>query len=310
MSGLCSVVCVTYNHAEFAAQGLQSIFDQTYRELEIIVLDDGSTDNTADVVRGTLKNSPFPAQLIEQENTGNVPGNFNTAISHAKGEFLSFLSLDDLLLPDCIEPRIGRMSADQNMIFAADTGYQDVDAKGDVVASDLHKPGKQYDLETVDGLLQAEFEEIGSFYIQGQVFRSDAVAAIGGFDDKLIGDDIILRTKLFQYLQANPELRFHVGDRIVFGYRIHGSNLHKQSFRQIKTVIEWKEKFFSDREYPELFYVWLRNYFQQCLNGEPGTDLKAVLDYNPIVSGYFEVYRKTWKYRRRMLKARLQRVLG
>lgn len=307
---LCSVICVTYNHAEFVRQGLQSIFNQTYRNLEIIVLDDGSTDETASVIRKTLETSSLPSKFIEQDNTGNVPGNFNTALKHAQGTFVTFLSLDDILLPNCIDARIKLLQPDDQIIFAADTGYQEIDANGTVIHAEGRMPVSNYQIHDATDLLEAEFQEIGTFYIQGQVFRHDAVRAVGGFDDKMTGDDIILRTKLFRYLIDNPDLRFHLGDATMFAYRKHGGNLHKRSFRQIKTVIEWKEAFFPDRPYPAMFYLWLENYFRECVRHDRHGELQAALAYSPVVADHYAHYSKTWKMRRRLLKSRIRKVLG
>lgn len=310
MPPLCSVICVTYNHARFAATGLQSIYDQTYRNLEIIVLDDGSTDGTANVIREKLKDSPFPSHFIAQENTGNVPGNFNTAMDKATGDFLIFLSLDDMLLPNCIGSRMDILQSDERIVFAADTSYQEIDDTGMIINAEGKMPVVRHKIETVADLLEAEYEEIGTFYIQGQVFRSDAVRAVGGFDDTLTGDDIILRTKLFRHMIDHPELRFHLGDSTVFAYRKHDNNLHKRSFRQIKTVIEWKETFFPDRPYPRIFYLWLENFFQECVKNDLIAELRTALAYNPVVSDHFNNYSKTKRMRRRLLKGRIRRALG
>jgi len=307
---LCSVICVTYNHAKFSGQGLQSIFDQTYRNLEIIVLDDGSTDETTGVVRKTLETSPFPSKFIEQDNTGNVPGNFNKALAHAKGTFITFLSLDDMLLPECIEARIKLLQADDQIIFAADTGYQEIDANGTVINADGQMPVANYQIHDTADLLEAEYQEIGTFYIQGQVFRHDAVRTVGGFDDTMTGDDIILRTKLFRYLVDHPELHFHLGDATMFAYRKHGGNLHKRSLRQFKTVIEWKEAFFPDRPYPRMFYLWLENYFRDCVRQDRYAELQTALAFSPVVAEHYARYRKTWKMRRRLLKSRARQILG
>ena len=310
MSNLCSVICVTYNHAQFAARGLQSIFDQTWRNIEIIVLDDGSTDDTADVIRAKLEDSPFPAKFIAQDNTGNVPGNFNKALEHATGPFVTFLSLDDMLLPDCIGARMDILQADDRVILAADTGYQEIDETGTVIHADGRMPVAAHDIHSAADLLEAEYREIGTFYIQGQVFRHDAVCAVGGFDATMTGDDIILRTKLFRHMIDHPDLRFHLGDATVFAYRKHDSNLHKRSFRQIKTVIEWKEAFFPDRPYPAMFYLWLENFFRECVRNDLEAELAAACAYSPVVAEHFARYSKTWKMRRRLLKSRIRTWLG
>lgn len=310
MSNLCSVICVAYNHARFAATGLESIYDQSYRNIEIIVLDDGSSDSTETVIRQKLQNSPFPFKFITQENTGNVPANFNKALGQAKGAFVTFMSLDDVLLPDCISSRIDRLQSDENLIFAADHGYKEIDETGKVIDPEGKMPVAKYNIVNATDLLEAEYNEIGTFYIQGQVFRLDAIKAINGFDDMMTGDDIILRTKLFRHLVNNPEKNFHLGDATVFCYRKHDGNLHKRSFRQIKTVIEWKEVFFPESPYPKQFYLWLENFFRECVRDGNDAELSKALSYNSVVADHFNFYSKSWKMRRRLLKSRIKKSLG
>src|SRR6056297_1162042 len=60
MPNLVSVLCVSYNQAAYSAAALRSVFDQSCRDLELVIVDDGSTDGNPDIIRETLKDSPFP----------------------------------------------------------------------------------------------------------------------------------------------------------------------------------------------------------------------------------------------------------
>lgn len=90
-----SVVIPTYNRSRYVTKAIDSVLAQTYKDYEIIVVDDGSTDNTKDVLQ------PYMDQIryIYQENTG-VSAARNTCISAAKGEWVAFLDSDDEWLPD------------------------------------------------------------------------------------------------------------------------------------------------------------------------------------------------------------------
>jgi len=92
---LVSAVIPTFNRGWIMAEAVQSVLDQTYEPLEIIVVDDGSTDNTRDVLE------PFMDRitLLKQENKG-VSAARNLGIKNARGEFIAFLDSDDLWLPD------------------------------------------------------------------------------------------------------------------------------------------------------------------------------------------------------------------
>lgn len=96
-----SIVIPTYNYAAFLPTAIKSCLDQTYKPIEIIVVDDGSTDNTKDTVK------EFSGKIIYlyQENKG-VSAARNIGLELAKGDYLTFLDSDDYLTSDSIEIRM------------------------------------------------------------------------------------------------------------------------------------------------------------------------------------------------------------
>jgi alpha-1,3-rhamnosyltransferase len=310
MPNLVSVLCVSYNQAAYSAAALRSVFDQSYRDLELVIVDDGSTDGNPDVIRETLNDSPFPARFIEQANTANVPGNFNTALRESTGRFVTFLSLDDLLLPDCIDRKLAVMQADDSITFVADRTNREIDPQGATITEQAPMPIDDDAIQTADDLLDVEYANAHSFYIQGQLFRRDAIDAIGGFDDTLTGDDIILRTRLFRHLAAHPEKTFALLPGPGFAYRKHGDNLHRNSFRQVKTLVEWHGAFFADRPAPEVLLKLLDSYFEELLASGNQSALDAACAYHPLVAQRLQDYRTSWKGRRRAIKRGMRKLLS
>lgn len=106
MNKLVSVIIPAYNRADSIANTISSIISQKYRPLEIIIVDDGSTDNTYEIVQPYLqKKELLSIKYYYQKNQG-VSVARNTGISKAKGEFISFLDSDDILLPEKIENQV------------------------------------------------------------------------------------------------------------------------------------------------------------------------------------------------------------
>ena len=98
-SGLASVIIPCYNQAHFLHEAIESASAQTYSHREILVVDDGSTDNTAKVTAG------YPGvRYVRQENLG-VASARNTGFKQSRGEYLVFLDADDRLLPEAL--RVG-----------------------------------------------------------------------------------------------------------------------------------------------------------------------------------------------------------
>jgi glycosyltransferase involved in cell wall biosynthesis len=95
---LVSVIIPAYNQGCYLGQAIKSVLDQSYHNLEVIVVDDGSTDDTQQVVKGFCDDR---VHYIHQENRG-LSGARNTGIRASKGNFLSYLDADDEFLPEAL----------------------------------------------------------------------------------------------------------------------------------------------------------------------------------------------------------------
>lgn len=101
---LVSVLIPCYNAGRFIAHTIRSAQQQTHKDLEIIVIDDGSTDDSAAIVRS------FPEVILVQQPNGGVPAARNAALAHSLGAFIQYLDADDLLAPQKIEHQLARLS--------------------------------------------------------------------------------------------------------------------------------------------------------------------------------------------------------
>ena len=98
-----SVIIPTYNCAQYITGAIESVFNQTYRNFEIIVVDDGSKDNTKEALAPYIREGVI--KYIFQKNQG--PGAArNEGMKASEGEFLAFLDADDILLPESLEKRV------------------------------------------------------------------------------------------------------------------------------------------------------------------------------------------------------------
>lgn len=100
-----SVVCLCYNHAAYVERCLQSVLDQSYRHVEMIIVNDASTDNSATVIKEVLKNHPGITFLDLPQNIGNCKA-FNQGLKEVTGKYVIDLSCDDELIPDRIEKQV------------------------------------------------------------------------------------------------------------------------------------------------------------------------------------------------------------
>lgn len=122
---LISVLVCNYNYVDYIAECLGSIFAQTYDNIELVVVDDCSTDESVDKIEHLIKDSKYKVTLIKNQTNKGVCVSRNLAIEAAKGEFFIFVDSDDTLEPDYIKEmlRVSRKTG-------ADVVYSDVKAFG------------------------------------------------------------------------------------------------------------------------------------------------------------------------------------
>ncbi|OCQ94479.1 glycosyl transferase family 2 [Nostoc sp. MBR 210] len=115
MKPLVSILIPCYNAAPWVAETLESALQQTWKNIEIILVDDGSTDGSLTVAK---KFEPRGVKVISQTNRGASAAR-NRAIQEAKGDFIQYLDADDLLAPDKIELQMQLLNCDRNSNYIA-----------------------------------------------------------------------------------------------------------------------------------------------------------------------------------------------
>ena len=175
-----SVVIPTYNYGRFVSEAICSVVDQTYPATEIIVVDDGSTDDTSEVV----SKFSHPVKYIHQENAG-VSAARNRGAAETTSEYIAFLDADDTFERTNLEKQLGRFARD-NRLGLVHCGMREFDGNtGKTIR--LHLEGVEGDV--ADNLLLWEGPVIvgpgGTVMISREAFN-----AVGGFDTKMkVGED-------------------------------------------------------------------------------------------------------------------------
>jgi glycosyltransferase involved in cell wall biosynthesis len=134
-SPVVSVIIPTYNCARYLPEAIDSVLAQTYRDFEIIVVDDGSTDNTQEV----LARYGDHMRVIRQSNQGSAAAR-NAGILPARGEFIAFLDADDLWLPHKLERQVPLFDERPELGWIY-SDYREFDESGPRARSFFERPG-------------------------------------------------------------------------------------------------------------------------------------------------------------------------
>jgi glycosyltransferase involved in cell wall biosynthesis len=102
---LVSVVCLCYNHAQFVREAINSVLDQSYKNIQIIVVDDASTDNSVSIIRDIVEGNPSVKFISHPQNLGNCAA-FNSGLALVKGELVIDFATDDVMLPEKITQQV------------------------------------------------------------------------------------------------------------------------------------------------------------------------------------------------------------
>ena len=125
-----SVIIPTYNRAHLVGRAIRSVLNQTFQDFEIIVVDDGSTDNTEEVIKSF--NDPRIRYIRHEQNRGGSAAR-NTGIRAARGEYIAFLDSDDEWLPQKLERQVNAFKSLDETTGLVYTGLRFVDHKGALV---------------------------------------------------------------------------------------------------------------------------------------------------------------------------------
>lgn len=168
-----SVVIPCFNSARTVAEAIESALAQTHDSVEVVVVDDGSTDESAEVCAtyvGRIK-------LVRQPNRG-LSAARNAGIEAATGDYITLLDADDILLPECLERRVAILATDERVGLVAGW-FREIDAEGNPIerTPELRRVWQE------EPFRQAVRRNWGPPV--GWTFRRDAYFRVGGFDPLL-----------------------------------------------------------------------------------------------------------------------------
>ena len=224
--GLITVAIPVYNHARFLGEALKSVLAQTDQNFEVLILDDGSTDNPKSVVDG-FKDPRIQFERSEK-NVGHM-ASVNKMLAKARGEFFISCSADDTTSPD--------LFVKLRREFATDPFLEHVASQNDFITVDGKPYLEAHPLKTIPKAVnrsQAEWMELfrrGNVYFGMAMYRTSALREVGGWDPShgVISD-------YEMYLRLLPRYNFKIVEESLTHTRIHGANQSILSFAEGKKL--------------------------------------------------------------------------
>jgi len=195
------------DRADLLEQAAASVLAQTFRDIELIILDDGSTDDTWEVAE-RIAADDNRVQLLRNEVSAGIPAARNQVLDAARGRFLAVCDSDDVSRPDRFTREVERLEADAEL---AAVGARIALFVGVTPDSGTAEPDWHWGLR--DGRLP--------FAFPGAMLRTDAVRAVGGFDTSFaIAEDLQLSYRL-----AGRGGAFATVDEVLLDYRVHAGSI-------------------------------------------------------------------------------------
>lgn len=232
-----SVVIAAYNHDQYIRETVHSIWQQEYENLEIVAVDDNSSDETFAILNDLSEQSPIPMSVTKNATNCGSAITFNRAAALASGDLLALFSSDDLFMRNRFELQTPILIKEPEIEAVYGNGYW-LDSTTKRHVGNVHSP------ETIS-LLQKYpadiYEHIVSnkcgIFVQTALIRRGLYEDIGGCDETGLSDDWALNIRIFRHLAAKRKRHAFHND-FVFEYRAHEEQSWRNDERQLES--KWR----------------------------------------------------------------------
>lgn len=204
---LVSVAMASYNGEKYIGEQLDSIINQTYTNLEIVIVDDGSKDNTINIIKDYQTQYPFIFLFINDTNKG-VTKAFERAVVESKGVFIAFCDQDDIWMVNKIETLVNEIG-EHDAVYA---NSQLIDANGNSLGSDFNS------------IMKMQSYYSGTPFLLSNTVPGHAVLAKAGFLKNILPFPKELFFDLWIAFNAGGNNGIKFVDKVLVKYRQHESN--------------------------------------------------------------------------------------
>ncbi len=279
-----TVVIASYNHAPYVEASIESVLAQTYPNIELLVVDDGSTDDSVERIRCLQARRRF--DFCAQQNRG-LTRTLNEAIGRSKGDFLAPFGSDDIMLPDRIAQQVAYM-LDKPEVGICGGNIEFIDADG-VPYPDAEQKQRDVAAQHID------FDDV---FLQRKpipptatlMFRKDVLQKVGGFNPDIRLEDVYIWLKITHagyFIDRLPLLMAR--------YRKHPTNTYKNLRFMADSLLRTYREYADHPAYEDVRCRLLNSLFVKAADRDKGLarDLLAQL---PLRSWNAKTMRGLWRY--------------
>lgn len=244
---LVSVITIAYNEEKYIREAIESILKQNFLDLEYIIIDDGSTDNTPDIIKEYSDKFRFIKTFSNNTNQG-IPKSRNLGIKIANGKYILWQDADDISMPDRIKVQVEYMDENSNVGICG----------GNVQFFKNGKDTNKRLYSNDDKIIRKKIFLYSPVAQPACIVRKKALEEVGVFNPSLSSaEDLDLSFRI------GTKYQFGNVPEIVIKYRIHDQSV---TFRQLKTTekntIKIRRSYFNNKAYHPSIVDKLYNYIQ------------------------------------------------
>jgi alpha-1,3-rhamnosyltransferase len=250
---LVSVIIASYNHAPYIEASIDSVLRQTYPHIELLVIDDGSSDGSVELLRDLQTRHGFDLHI--QPNQG-LPRTLNESIARARGDLIAPFGSDDIMMPWRIEHQVAYLS-DKPEVGICAGNVEVIDSQGQIAEERKqryrNRPFRRMDFGEIfynrgPGLLPATF-----------MFRKSVLVEVGGFDPNIRLEDFYIELAI-----THAGYFIDVLGEVLAQYRQHSSNTYKNHRFMVDNVLKTYARFSDHPDHAKACACYRNSMFLKC----------------------------------------------
>jgi len=270
---LVSVILVCYNQAPFVEECLDSISSQTYRNLEVIIIDDCSEDDSAALIKSWLARTGTDATLILHDVNLGVCRTFNEALARANGQYISLIAADDVYLPHKIESQVTLFEELASKVGVVYSNAWQIDESGQPLSERFIEAHRKFD-SMPEGRIFGSLLEGNFIPAMSTLIRRSCFQAVGPYDEQLVYEDYDM------WLRLSLEFDFVFSPVISARYRVVGNSVTRAVLQS------------GTRGLPSEFRI-----LEKCRRAKGLTSLERQIIKRRLKALGFEIYSRDCEHR-------------